>query len=173
VPTLDSTPTPGLLPPHDSHGIEYGKNYPQRNLPRDFPQIRNKASRIFDSVGGDLRDDAPPVLDPLAYKWEPRAPPPNTFPHCRSSHQTEPSAPCQFEACRAKPSPEGGSSSRSAAAGANSTAGAPPEDTPTAIEDRPSRLCIASFPPSVSATVSDQNEFLSTSRLRRSLRIGK
>jgi hypothetical protein len=100
-------------------------------------------------------------------------PPPNTFPHCRSSHQTEPSAPCQFKACRAAPSPEGGSPSRSAAAGADSTAGAPPEDAPTAVEDRPSRLCVASFPPSVSATVSDQNEFLSTSRLRRSLRIGK
>jgi hypothetical protein len=99
--------------------------------------------------------------------------PPNTFPHCRSSHQTEPSTPCQFEACRTKPSPEGGSPSRSAAAGADSTARAPPEDAPTAVEDRPSCLCVASFPPSVSTTVSDQNEFLSMSRLRRSLRIGK
>jgi hypothetical protein len=42
VPALDSSPTPVLLPPHGSHGIEYGKNYPQRNLSRDFPQIRNK-----------------------------------------------------------------------------------------------------------------------------------
>jgi hypothetical protein len=42
VPTLDSTPTASLLPPHGSHVIEYGKNYPQRNLSRDFPQIRNK-----------------------------------------------------------------------------------------------------------------------------------
>jgi hypothetical protein len=100
-------------------------------------------------------------------------PSPNTFPRCRSSHQTEPSASCQFEACRAKPSPEGGSPSRSAAAGADSTAGAPPEDAPTVVEDRPSHLCVASFAPSISAAVSDQNEFLSTSRLCRSLRIGK
>jgi hypothetical protein len=99
--------------------------------------------------------------------------PPNTFPHCRSSHQTEPSTPCQFEACCAKPSSEGGSSSRSAAARADSTTGAPPEDAPTTIEDRPSRLCVASFSPSVSTTLSNQNEFLSTSKLRRSLRIGK
>jgi hypothetical protein len=97
-----------------------------------------------------------------------RAPPMNTFPHCRSRYQTKPPASCQLEACCAEPSLEGGCPSRSAAAGADSRAGAPPEDTPTAVEDRPSRLCVASFPPSVSATVSEQNEFLSTSRSRRS-----
>jgi hypothetical protein len=125
-------------------------------------------SRIFDSVGGDLRDNAPPVLDSLAYKWEHPSTPTNTSPHCRSRYQTEPPAPCQLEACRAEPSPEGGCSSRSAAAGADSRAGAPPEDAPTVVEDRLSCLCVASFPPSVSATVSEQNEFLSTSRSCRS-----
>jgi hypothetical protein len=92
----------------------------------------------------------------------------NTFPHCRSGYQTESPAPCQLKAYRVEPSPEGGCPSRSAAAGADSRAGAPPEDAPTTIEDRPSCLCVASFPPSVSATVSEQNEFLSTSRSRRS-----
>jgi hypothetical protein len=97
-----------------------------------------------------------------------RAPPTNTFPHCRSRYQTEPPTPCQLEACRTEPSPEGGCLSRSATAGADSRAGAPPEDAPTAVEDRLSRLCVASFPPSISATVSEQNEFLSTSSSRRS-----
>jgi hypothetical protein len=125
-------------------------------------------SRIFNSDGGDLRDDAPPVLDSLAYKEEHPSTPMNTFLHCHSRYQTEPPAACQLEACRAEPSPEGGCPSRSAAAGANSRGGAPPEDAPTAVEDCLSRLCVASFPLSVSATLSEQNEFLSTSRLHRS-----
>jgi hypothetical protein len=97
----------------------------------------------------------------------------NTFPHYRSRYQTEPPMSCQLEACRAEPSPEGGCPSRSAAAGADSRAGAPPEDAPTAVEDRPSHLCVASFSPSVSATVSEQNKFLSTSRSRRSRQFAK
>jgi hypothetical protein len=97
-----------------------------------------------------------------------RSTPTNTFPHCRSHYQTEPSASCQLEACRAEPSPEGGCPSRSAAAGADSRAGARADYAPTVIEDCPSRLYVVSFPPSVSATVSEQNEFLSTSRSRRS-----
>jgi hypothetical protein len=118
-------------------------------------QTRHKSSIRLEGISGTM-------LRPCWTLWptnrSTRAPPQTLFPI----------APCQLEACRAEPSPEGGCPSRSAAAGADSRAGAPPEDAPTAVEDRPSRLCIASFPPSVSTTVSEQNEFLSTSRSRRS-----
>jgi hypothetical protein len=88
------------------------KNYPQRNLSWDFPQIRNK--RVT-----NLRPCSTPM---------------NTFPHCRSHYQTEPPAPCQLKACRAEPSPEGGCPSRSAAAGADYRAGAPPKDAPPPLK---------------------------------------
>jgi hypothetical protein len=43
----------------------------------------------------------------------------------------------------------------------------PPEDAPTSVEDRPSHLCVANFRPSVSATVSEQNEFPTSLRFFR------
>jgi hypothetical protein len=145
-----------------------GKNYPQQNQSWDCPQIRNKrvTNLQFGWRGSPGRYSAHARLFGLQIGAPEH--PTNTFPHCHSYYQTEPPASCQLEACRAEPSPEGGCPSRFAASGADSRAGAPPEDAPIAIEDHPSRLCVASFPPSVSATVSEQNEFLSTSRSHRS-----
>jgi hypothetical protein len=45
-----------------------GKIIPNKTYHGIFPKSATNASRIFDSVGGDLRDNAPPVLDSLAYK---------------------------------------------------------------------------------------------------------
>jgi hypothetical protein len=45
-----------------------GKIIPNKTYHGIFPKSATNASRIFDSVGGDLWDDTPPVLDSLAYK---------------------------------------------------------------------------------------------------------
>jgi hypothetical protein len=83
------------------------------------------------------------------------------------------SPPRYSKASRAEPLLGGESPDIISTPGADPRGEAPPEDAPTAVEDCPSRLHVANLPPSISATVSGQNKFLSTSRSRRSWRFAK
>jgi hypothetical protein len=83
---------------------------------------------------------------------------PNPSRHCRAttlpfSHRTGDS--------HADSSLGGGSPAYTITAGGVRGSRAPPDAIPTTIEDRPSRLPVASFPWSVFTTVSSKNKFLS------------
>jgi hypothetical protein len=89
---------------------------------------------------------------------------PNPSRHCRatslpSSHRTRDS--------RADSSLGGGSPAYTAAAGEAPRARVPPDAIPTTVEDRLSRLPVASFPWFISTAVSGQIGFLSSCRSRR------
>jgi hypothetical protein len=96
-----------------------------------------------------------------------QAPPRSLFPTAAAEPTSVP-PPRYSKASRTEPLLGGESPDIISTVGADTRAEVPPEDAPTSIEDCPSRLRIASLPPSISATVSGQNKFLSTSRSRRS-----
>jgi hypothetical protein len=167
VPAPDSTPTPDFLPPHGNHRIQIEDLSPTRLIVKSSinPQQTRYESLIWlEEISGTLFRS---YWTPWPTNWSTQAPPRSLFPTAAAEPTSVP-PPRYSKDCRAEPLLGGESLDIISTAGADPRAGAPPEDAPTAIEDCPSRLRVANLPPSISATVSGQNKFLSTSRSRRS-----
>jgi hypothetical protein len=167
VPAPDSAPTPDFLPPHGNHRIQTEDLSPTRLIVKSStnPQRTHYESSIrLEEISGTLFRSC---WTPWPTNRSTQVPPQSLFPTVAAEPTSVP-PPRYSKASRAEPLLGGESPDIISTAGADPRAGAPPEDAPTAVEDCLSRLRVASLPPSISATVSGQNKFLSTSRSRRS-----
>jgi hypothetical protein len=167
VPALDSAPTPDFLPPHGNHRIQTEDLSPTRLIVKSStnPQRTCYESSIrLEEISGTLFRSC---WTPWPTNRSTQAPPRSLFPTAVAEPTSVP-PPRYSKASHAEPLLGGESPDIISTVGADPRVGAPLEDAPTAVEDCPSRLRIASLPPSISATVSGQNKFLSTSRSRRS-----
>jgi hypothetical protein len=167
VPAPDSAPTPDFLPPHGNHRIQTEDLSPTRLIVKSStnPQRMHYESLIrLEEISGTLFRSC---WTPWPTKRSTQAPPRSLCPTATAEPTSVP-PPYYSNSSRTEPLLGVQSPDIISTAGADPRAGVPPEDAPTTVEDCTSRLRVTSLPPSISATVSGQNKFLSTSSSRRS-----
>jgi hypothetical protein len=167
MPAPDSAPTPNFLPPHSNHRIQTEDLSPTRLIVKSSTNSQRTHYESLIQLEEISRTLFHSCWTPWPTNRSNQAPPRSLFPTAVAEPSSVPQ-PRYPKASRAEPLLGGESPDVISTMGADPRAGAPPEDAPTAVEDCPSRLRVASLPPSISATVSRQNKFLSTSRSRRS-----
>jgi hypothetical protein len=151
----DSVPTPDFLPPHGNHRIQTEDLSPMRLIVKSSTNLQRthyKSSIRLEEISGTLFHSC---WTTWPTNKSTQAPPRSLFPTA-AAEPTSVLPPRYSKASRAEPLLEGESPDIISTAGVDPRARAPPEDAPTVVEDCPSRLRVASLPPSISATISGQ-----------------